>query len=106
VTGNWLASAAMLPGQPVTMPLWLNSHRPLDNGEQAISVTGMPTVAERTAASTAPLCTAPASAANEVSAQIGIARRYRIGVVAPSGYQPAPNPSALTTASQRISPGA
>ena len=85
MTGSWLASAAMLAGQPVTIPLWLKSQRPAANGAQAMPVTGIPMVAERTAASTAPLRTAPANSANDGSFQIGMARRYRIGAVAPSG---------------------
>ena len=87
-------------------PLWLNNQRPVVNGAQAVSTTGMLTVADRTAASTAPLRTSRASARNVASVQIGTARRYRIGVVAPSGYQPAPNPSALIVPPPRMSAGA
>jgi hypothetical protein len=96
----------MLSGHPATLPLWLNSQRPVPKGAQAVSAMGIPTVAERTAASTAPLRTSVASAANVASVQNGTARRYRIGVAAPSGYQPAPNPSALIVPPPRMSSGA
>jgi hypothetical protein len=55
--------------------LWLNSHGPWANGAAAVSVTGIPTVADRTAASTAPDRVAPASALNEGSDQMGRALR-------------------------------
>ncbi len=64
-----------MSGQPRIRPLWLNSQRPSANGAAAVSVTGMPTVAERTAASSAPVRVAAASPANEVSDQIGRALR-------------------------------
>jgi hypothetical protein len=86
--------------------LWLNSHLPVLKGAQAASIMGIPTVAERTAASTAPLRTSVASAANVASVHNGTARRYRIGVMAPSGYQPAPKPSALIVPLPRMSTGA
>jgi hypothetical protein len=66
-------------------------------GADALSSTGIPTVAERTAASTVPLVTTPAKDANDVSFQIGTHRRYRAGSARMVGaYQPTPNPSALT----------
>jgi hypothetical protein len=55
--------------------LWLNSQRPSANGAAALGVTGIPTVAERTAASSAVDRVAAARSANEVSDQIGDALR-------------------------------
>ena len=55
--------------------MWLNNQRPSPNGAAAGSVTGMPTVAERAAASTPPERVAAATVANEVSDQIGCALR-------------------------------
>ena len=58
-------------GQPVTNPLWLNSQCPSVNGAHAVLTTGMPTVADRTAANTAPDSVATASARNELSVHSG-----------------------------------
>jgi hypothetical protein len=106
VTGSRAASVATLCGQPAILPLRLNSQRPVPNGAQAVSITGIPGVAARTAASTALLRTSRATAANDGSFHIGIARRYRLGVVVPSAYQPAPNPSAFAVPLPRMSAGA
>ena len=71
VTGSPAAEPATAAGQPRTTPLWLNSQRPSANGAAAVEVTGMPGVAERTAASTPVAEVTAASAANPVSAQSG-----------------------------------
>jgi hypothetical protein len=87
--------------------LWLNSHRPSVNGAAAVSITGMPRVAARAAASTADDRVAAARAGSDASAHIGQARRYRTaGPVGPSGYQPTPNPSAFIVPPRRMSRGA
>ena len=55
--------------------MWLNSHGPSANGAAAVSITGMPTVAERTAASTPPETVWAASAGSAASDQSGAALR-------------------------------
>ena len=75
MTGSAAASAATDDGQPRTTPLWLNRKRPSANGAAAAAVTGMPTVAERTAASTAAEVVARARSANTASDQSGAALR-------------------------------
>jgi hypothetical protein len=74
-TGSRAASGATECGQPRTTPLWLNSQRPSAKGAAAVSVTGIPAVADRTAASTPPDRVPAATAANEASDQIGCALR-------------------------------
>ena len=69
------ASAAVAPGQPSSLPLWLNSHGPAAYGAAADSPWAVPSVAERTAASTAPLRVTRARSANDASPHIGTARR-------------------------------
>ena len=59
------------------MPLWDNSHRPSVNGADALLSIGMPTVAERTAATTQPLRNAGATEANDTSPHSGEALRHR-----------------------------
>ncbi|WP_420704755.1 hypothetical protein [Kutzneria chonburiensis] len=48
---------------------------PLGKGALAVSTTGMPTVADRTAATTAVAVLAPASEAKAASVHIGTSRR-------------------------------
>ncbi len=48
-----------------TTPLWDSSHRPCRNGATAVSSSGMPAVADRTAASTHPDEITGASDAND-----------------------------------------
>ena len=84
-------------GQPSTAPLWLNSQGPDRNGAAAACPPGIPTVADRTAASIAAVRTTRARSANVSSDHIGLAPRCRAGSTRPSTYQPIPNPSALTT---------
>jgi hypothetical protein len=100
------ARAAALSGQPTILPLWLNSQRSKRNGAAADSVTGMPTVAERTAASTALECVAEANAGRSASVHSGRHRRYRSGFEAFKGNQPTPKPSALMVPPPRMSWGA
>jgi hypothetical protein len=66
----------------------------------------MPTVAERTAASTAPDRVCAASAGSAASDQSGAALRYRTGSAPSPGYQATPKPSALTVPPPRMSRGA
>jgi len=56
-----------------------SSHRPSVNGAAALSSSGMPTVAERTAARTHPDSITGATEAKEASAQSGRADRQRAG---------------------------
>ncbi|SBT42444.1 hypothetical protein GA0070621_1513 [Micromonospora narathiwatensis] len=74
-TGSPAASGTTVSGQPRTTPLWLNNQRPSANGAAAVSCTGMPTVADRTAASTAPATVTAASSGRVVSLHSGRARR-------------------------------
>ena len=62
-------------GQPVIRPFRLNSHLPSVNGAQAPSVTGIPAVALRTAASTPTATVSRASSANPASCQRATGRR-------------------------------
>ena len=66
------------------------------NGAAALSSSGMPTVAERTAATTHPEETTGATEANDVSPHSGRADRHRAGPSRPSAQNPTPQPSALT----------
>ncbi|SCL56411.1 hypothetical protein GA0070617_3233 [Micromonospora yangpuensis] len=75
VTGRSPANPATESGHPRTTPLWLNNQGPSANGAAAVSSTGMPTVADRTAASTPPAVVTAANSANVVSVQNGCARR-------------------------------
>jgi hypothetical protein len=75
VAGRVVASLAIDDGQPATTPLWLNSQGPSPNGAAAVSTTGMPAVALRTAASTAPARVTRASAGSVASLHRGVARR-------------------------------
>ncbi len=70
-----------------------------------MGVTGIPVVAERTAASSAVPVVTRASAANESSDQIGDAVRYRRVAPGP-GYQQTPKPSTFTVPPPRMSAGA
>ncbi|GAB3855029.1 hypothetical protein GCM10027610_087530 [Dactylosporangium cerinum] len=101
-TGSSAATPATLSGHPSTRPLWENSHGPSWNGAAADSVTGMPTVAERTAARTAPEDVAAASNGSDGSLHSGRADRYTTG----TGNQPSPKPSALMVPPPRMSRGA
>ena len=56
----------------------------------------MPSVALRTAASTAPALVTLAMSAKDSSPQIGTGRRYLAGAGSSGAYQPTPNPSAFT----------
>ena len=105
-TGSVDARSATDDGQPRTTPLWLNSHRSHANGAEAVSTTGMPTVAERTAASTAPEVISAASRGSAVSVHIGTARRSSAGSGEDPVYQPMPKPSAFTVPPPRMSRGA
>ena len=62
-----------------TSPLCDSSHRPSVNGADADASIGMPTVAERTAATTQPLRSAGATDANDASPHSGAALRQRRG---------------------------
>src|SRR3954463_5357689 len=62
-----------------TRPVCDSSHRPSVNGAAALSSSGMPTVAERTAARTHPDSITGATEAKEASAQSGRAARQRAG---------------------------
>ena len=76
--------------------MWLNSHDPDANGAAAASPSAVPTVASRTAASTADDRVTRARSGSDGSPQIGTARRYLAGTGSPEAYQPMPNPSAFT----------
>ena len=75
VTGSAAASPATEAGQPRITPLWLNRKRPSANGAAASAVTGMPTVADRTATSAAGADVTRARSANAASDQSGPALR-------------------------------
>jgi len=66
----------MLSGHPRTTPLWLNSHPSPANGAHAAVETGIPTVAERTAAIIDRVVIVGAMSRNEESVHIGRSRRY------------------------------
>ena len=70
-----------------------SSHAPSVNGADADASIGIPTLAERTAATTQPLLSAGATDANEASPHSGAALRHRRGC-GPS-KKPAPQPSAF-----------
>src|SRR5262249_21760575 len=70
-----------------------NNHRPSVNGAVALASIGIPTVAERTAATTQWLCSAGATDSNDTSPHSGAALRQRRGV-SPS-KNPTPQPSAF-----------
>jgi hypothetical protein len=105
-TGSRPAGPAIVSGQPRTTPLWLNSHGPSANGAAAVATTGMPTVADRTAASAAPATVDAARAGSDASVQIGWPPRWRTGGPPPGGYHATPNPSALIVPPPRMSRGA
>ena len=90
------SSLAADSGHPSSRPLWLNSQRPSANGAAACSPAAVPSVAERTAASTARDLITRARSGSDGSPQMGVPRRYRAGTGSPSAYQPMPKPSALT----------
>ena len=69
------ARSARLPGKPRTTPLWLKIRAPSRNGAQACTETGIPTVADRTAATNAVLRTPVARSRNDASVHIGTAWR-------------------------------
>lgn len=108
------AIEASTPRHSEIDPLWLKAHRPYVNGAQADRSTGIPTVADRTAANTAVdrICDSTSSTAGSV--QIGAALRYRLTTGEPASaapesgvcHQAAPNPSALMVPPPRISRGA
>src|SRR6202165_477639 len=60
-----------------TTPLWESSHWPSVNGADADGSMGVPTLAERTAATMQPLCRAGATDANDASPHSGDALRQR-----------------------------
>src|ERR1700730_18391687 len=60
-----------------TSPLWDNNHCPSVNGADADGSIGMPTLAERTAATMPPLLNAGATEANDASPHRGAALRHR-----------------------------
>ena len=62
-----------------TLPLWESSQRPSVNGAAAVASAGIPTVAERTAASTAPERSTGATEAKETSVHSGLSERQRTG---------------------------
>ena len=62
-----------------TTPLWESSQVPSVNGADAVSSAGMPTVAERTAASTAPEAMVGATERNEADDHSGRSERQRAG---------------------------
>nr|BFE78613.1 hypothetical protein GCM10020093_012140 [Planobispora longispora] len=64
-----------LTASRATRPLWLSSHRPSAKGAVAVSSTGMPTVADRTAASRQCERAIRARAGRFASVQMGTARR-------------------------------
>lgn len=85
----------MTASRPTT-PLCENDQRPRAKGAAAVSSTGIPTVADRTAARIAFECTIGAKDFSEPSFQIGMIRRYRAGSGRISlSYQAIPKPSAL-----------
>ena len=85
-------------GQPATAPLWLNSHGPDRNGAAAACPPGIPTVADRTAASSAPRADHPGQVGEGlVAPRSGRPRGAAPAPATPSTYQPTPNPSAFTT---------
>ena len=91
-----------------TLPLWDSSHWPSVKGAEADASMGMPTEADRTAATTHPLLMAGATEAKEASPHSGAALRQRRGVgpvppseslrsCPPGSKNPTPQPSAFTT---------
>src|SRR6185437_7422674 len=90
------ASGTAAAGQPFSSPLWLNSQGPAPKGAAAASPSAVPSVAERTAARTAPERVTRARSGSVRSPQIGTARRYLAGTGSPPAYQPIPKPSAFT----------
>ncbi|BDX29920.1 hypothetical protein TUM20985_04670 [Mycobacterium antarcticum] len=90
------------------MPLCESNQRPSVNGATADGSTGMPTDADRTAATTHPLLSAGATEAKDASPHIGAALRQRRGVdpvpppeslrsCPPGSKKPTPHPSAFTS---------
>ena len=65
------------------------------NGLAAVSSGGIPTVAERTAATTAPEDSTGATEANDASLHSGLAERQRTGSRRPGAKNPTPHPSAF-----------
>ena len=75
-------------------PLCDSSHCPSVNGADADASIGIPTLAERTAATTHPLRNAGATDANDASPHSGAALRQRRAAPSPS-KKPTPQPSAF-----------
>src|SRR5271165_6698731 len=96
LAGRVAASPATESGHPSTLPLWLNSQQPDVYGATAAVPRSVPSVAERTAASTALALVTLAMSAKDSSPQIGTERRYLAGAGSSGAYQPTPNPSAFT----------
>ncbi|EIV58146.1 hypothetical protein MA3A0930S_0322 [Mycobacteroides abscessus 3A-0930-S] len=71
------------------------SHVPSVKGAAAVSSMGIPTLADRTAATTHPLRSTGATEAKDASPHSGRALRHRRD--APSAKNPAPQPSAFTS---------
>ena len=67
------------------------------NGAAALSSRGMPTVAERTAASTAPELSTGETDANDASPHSGRADRQRTGAARSGAKNPTPQPSAFSS---------
>ncbi len=74
-TGSVAASPATDSGQPRTTPLWLNNQSSSANGAHADSVTGIPGVPDRTAATKPPARTVSASRGSDSSVHNGAGRR-------------------------------
>ena len=87
------ARGPVASGHPFSLPLCENSQGPAVYGAAAAALASVPSVAERTAASSARVRVTRARSAKLESAQIGPARRYLAGTGSPAAYQPTPNPS-------------
>jgi hypothetical protein len=76
-----------------------SSQCPSVNGAEAEASMGIPTLAERTAATTHPLTSAGATDANDASPHSGAALRHRRGTAgpdaSPASKKPTPQPSAF-----------
>ena len=79
-----------------TTPLCDNNHRPSVKGAVALASRGMPTVADRTAATMQWLRSTGATESNEASPHSGAGLRHRRGVSGSnSEKKPTPQPSAF-----------
>jgi hypothetical protein len=77
------------------MPLCDSSHEPDWNGATAVSSSGIPALADRTAASTQVEEMTGATEAKDASLHKGLADRQRAGTGQPGAKKPTPHPSAL-----------